>query len=217
MLRAKIEFASRMAIAATALLLGVATAAPAQPADISPAREIDHLVGRHFWVSVIEQFSACAALKCGADEKEYVGDDTGFTVLGVTGDGIPWPWAEVRLDDGRVGFIAVRPGVWLTESHASKAARYVAGLEQKAAREAEEGRKHCQGKPSAKIGMTQQEVLASKWGYPWAWHTTETAALERVQWVYENGPACKEDGSANKFGNPGYLYFEDGRLVAIQR
>jgi hypothetical protein len=55
------------------------------------------------------------------------------------------------------------------------------------------------GRPQ--IGMTRLEAYLG-WCRPYSFNTTETAAGVREQWVYEDR---------------GYLYFENGRLVAIQR
>jgi hypothetical protein len=55
------------------------------------------------------------------------------------------------------------------------------------------------GRP--KIGMTKLEAYL-EWCRPYGFNITETAAGVREQWVYEDR---------------GYLYFESGRLVAIQR
>lgn len=55
------------------------------------------------------------------------------------------------------------------------------------------------GRPQ--IGMTRLEAYL-EWCRPYDFNTTETAAGVREQWVYEDR---------------GYLYFENGRLVAIQR
>jgi hypothetical protein len=51
------------------------------------------------------------------------------------------------------------------------------------------------------IGMTTAEVLASKQGSPEVRNRTVTASHIREQWVYKYGK---------------YLYFDDGRLTAIQ-
>ncbi len=61
--------------------------------------------------------------------------------------------------------------------------------------------------------MTEQEVPASKWGTPDSVNTTKTANRERSQWVYETGPFCHEGGKSRR----SYLYFDNGRLVAIQK
>jgi hypothetical protein len=54
------------------------------------------------------------------------------------------------------------------------------------------------------IGMTQKEAFALACE-PWDVNTTETLMHKTAQWVYSQGH------------RNGYLYFEDGRLVAIQR
>ena len=51
-----------------------------------------------------------------------------------------------------------------------------------------------------KIGMTEQEVYASSWGYPQKRNTTTTVNGTRVQWVYDFG----------------YIYFTNGIVTAIQ-
>ena len=54
------------------------------------------------------------------------------------------------------------------------------------------------GEPT--IGMTEQEVCASSWGYPKKQNTTTTASGTRIQWVYDFG----------------YIYFTNGVVTAIQ-
>jgi hypothetical protein len=51
------------------------------------------------------------------------------------------------------------------------------------------------------IGMDGQDTMAT-WGWPEGVNTDETSSGIREQWVYPGR---------------GYLYFENGRLVAIQR
>lgn len=51
-----------------------------------------------------------------------------------------------------------------------------------------------------KIGMTAAEARASAWGEPRSVNRTTTARGEREQWVYSSG----------------YLYLDNGRVVAIQ-
>lgn len=55
-------------------------------------------------------------------------------------------------------------------------------------------------KGEPKIGMTEQEVCASSWGYPKKQNTTTTASGTRVQWVYDFG----------------YIYFTNGVVTSIQ-
>jgi len=84
------------------------------------------------------------------------------------------------------------------------------------AREAEriENRKQeqvrCEQTPSIRIGMTPNQVIASKWGYSSDRHTTTTATYQREQWIYASGPKC-----GGRVGQT-YLYFEGGVLTAIQ-
>jgi hypothetical protein len=63
---------------------------------------------------------------------------------------------------------------------------------------AEAARKRSEG---VRIGMTQQDVLASSWGRPHHINRTTYRWGTHEQWVY---------------GERNYLYFEDGTLTAIQ-
>lgn len=56
-------------------------------------------------------------------------------------------------------------------------------------------------KQGVRIGMTEEEVLASSWGRPERKNNTTNKYGTRSQWVY---------GSGN------YLYFENGVLTSIQ-
>ena len=68
--------------------------------------------------------------------------------------------------------------------------------DQKAARDAQAA------KPGVRIGMTEREVInGTNWGRPLERRRTTTAGGTREQWIY---------GSGN------YLYFDNGRLTAIQ-
>jgi hypothetical protein len=51
------------------------------------------------------------------------------------------------------------------------------------------------------IGMTEQQVLDSTWGFPSKRNTTETVGYFTEQWVYNDR---------------GYIYFENGFVTAIQ-
>lgn len=48
--------------------------------------------------------------------------------------------------------------------------------------------------PDPAIGMTADEVLTSKWGYPKKKNITQTAATTSEQWVYDQGYICLTDG-----------------------
>lgn len=79
------------------------------------------------------------------------------------------------------------------QSEADKASgAKAAAMERKIAAEAR--------KQGVRIGMVQEEVIMSSWGRPRHVNRTVTAGSVREQWVYGGG----------------YLYFEDGRLTAIQ-
>lgn len=55
--------------------------------------------------------------------------------------------------------------------------------------------------PDPAIGMTANEVLTSKWGYPKKKNITQTAASTSEQWVYDQG----------------YIYLKDSIVTAIQK
>lgn len=57
-------------------------------------------------------------------------------------------------------------------------------------------------KKEPEIGMTENEVLASTWGWPNKKNTTETAYAVHEQWVYNDR---------------GYIYFENGIVTTIQK
>jgi hypothetical protein len=71
--------------------------------------------------------------------------------------------------------------------------------------------RYCTGRGEPRIGMTQLEVEQdTTWCVPAAINETITAGHSRQQAVFYGDRL----GSG---GNTGYLYFEDGKLVAIQR
>ena len=51
------------------------------------------------------------------------------------------------------------------------------------------------------LGMTADEVLTSKWGYPKKKNITQTTTNTSEQWVYDQG----------------YIYLTDGIVTAIQK
>jgi hypothetical protein len=66
--------------------------------------------------------------------------------------------------------------------------------------------KNCTGGILA-IGGSKMDAIHA-WCYPWSVNTSESASSKREQWVYRH----------DMFGDhEGYLYFENGVLVAIQR
>lgn len=52
-----------------------------------------------------------------------------------------------------------------------------------------------------KIGMTEDEVLNSTWGYPQKRNTSEFTNGTHEQWVYEKG----------------YIYLDNGIVTSIQK
>jgi hypothetical protein len=71
--------------------------------------------------------------------------------------------------------------------------------------------RYCTGHGEPRIGMTQSEVQeGTTWCVPSEINETITAGTKRQQEVYY----ADRWGSG---GNTGFLYFENGRLVAIQR
>jgi hypothetical protein len=56
-------------------------------------------------------------------------------------------------------------------------------------------------KQGVRIGMSQEEVVASSWGKPQSINRTTNAYGRHEQWVYDNG---------------NYLYFDNGVLTSIQ-
>jgi hypothetical protein len=74
------------------------------------------------------------------------------------------------------------------------------------ARAKERTKGECPAKGQLQIGMLKAEVRAA-WCMPWSINTTETAnGIVSEQWVYEAPPYTI-----------GYLYFDNDRLVTIQR
>jgi hypothetical protein len=196
----------------------------------------------HFWTQTHEFLASCPEVRA-----DCVGDllqpGMGFTVIGGAVDRVVrggsattklGTYVPVRLDDGRTGFFPLEVKTSLVDPKAVAARKEAEREQQRAEQEQEQKRqtderrqreqraedeaaKRCRGRPSIEIGMTQQEALASKWGRPWDINTTETATHKRAQWVYNSGPECKEDGTPNKYGGHGYLYFDDGKLTTIQK
>jgi hypothetical protein len=194
---------------------------------IRPTKEnIRTMIGRHFWTG--PSFEGYRFMRyCPPRGTESclnypspskVEDNTGFTVAGVseppTGayanladDQI---YVKVRLDDGRTGYGRLDDAFWYTQDPQ---------LRKQAVHErVTRALADCQRRPSIAIGMTEREVLVSKWGNRSGENTTETAGHSRVQWIYGGGPECNEDSSPGLgVGKPSYLSFDNGRLVAIQR
>jgi hypothetical protein len=69
------------------------------------------------------------------------------------------------------------------------------------------------GHGDPKIGMTEIEAMATSWCYPTSVTETITAGHTSRQYVYRREFLGYPWGN----GHEGYLYFDDGRLVTIQR
>jgi hypothetical protein len=140
---------------------------------IRPTKEnIRTMIGRHFWTG--PSFEGYRFMRyCPPKGTESclnypspskVEDNTGFTVAGVseppTGayayladDQI---YVKVRLDDGRTGYGRLDDAFWYTQDPQ---------LRKQAVHErVTRALADCQRRPSIAIGMTEPEVLASKWG-----------------------------------------------------
>ena len=60
--------------------------------------------------------------------------------------------------------------------------------------------------PDAELGMTEEQVRETNWGEPTSVNRTTMVNHVREQWVYTD-----DDGTSRRF-----LYFDNGRLTAIQ-
>ena len=197
-------------------------AAPAH-AQLDPAAAI----GKRFYPYAVTFLCPIPTIACDGSQK--IDREQAFTVLGIVQvplvpGGRRWPsdpvFAFVRSDDGRAGYTRADLPFWLdaAEVERQRAAQerkrqeIIAELERhQAENRAEFDRRRQEheavvrherqcdaGQP--RIGMTRGEAQQA-WCAPQNVHTTETAAGIREQWVYSWG----------------YLYFDNGRLVAIQR
>jgi hypothetical protein len=63
------------------------------------------------------------------------------------------------------------------------------------------------------IGMTEDEAMGTDWCFPFSAHETITAGHVRRQLVYHTEIGGEQWGN----GDEGFLYFDDGRLVAIEK
>jgi opacity protein-like surface antigen len=184
---------------AAAIAAAIAAAGAPARAVVVNEKTIETLVGQHFTLRSWALFRGCLDVLAAWSSFEHVDGGTGFTVTGIAHTSDFTAEAKIRLDDGRTGFFHVGLNSWNSDMEEAEENALIA-----------RNRAACAAKPEASIGMTETEVRASKWGSPTAVNTTELASGERAQWVYEYGP-CQ--GGAKR----GYLYFANGKLVAIQR
>ena len=176
---------------------------------VATENNVETMIGQHFEFYTTPWLEYCppGVVLCSKQPEGLGYAHTGFTVLGLVSDEKYHviTRAKLKLDDGTIVFDSL-PSSWLRDSEAAAAradlahwAAYWAAL--------------CESAPPIAIGMTEREVPSSKWGKPNSVNTTETANVVRAQWVYESGPICHEGGKSRR----SYLYFENGRVVAIQR
>lgn len=72
--------------------------------------------------------------------------------------------------------------------------------------------KECAAGIEPQIGMTPEEAAKSKWCFPSRRYTTTTASGTSEQWAYERIFDGRKSTGVN-----GYLFFDNGKLIAIQR
>jgi hypothetical protein len=186
-------------------------------------------IGRHFWTRLDEQLAPCPALFCdipgslGSTRGVSIREGTGFTVEGVVpGMGYYYTsfYAQVRLDDGQRGFFF--PSSWNVEDPKVSLAKFHAKIDAEMAaidarfakqrtetKAAQERRGRCiSGLEKLRIGMTDAEARPIIDCVPLPKiNSTETASGVRKQVVLY----------FDESWTVGYLYFEGGRLVGIQR
>lgn len=132
--------------------------------------------------------------------------------------GDTWAWRPQRLSNKLRDVESNYNNVFFTESpdairaaaaQAAAEAKEKEQNEQKALAEAEAQRakarlaaaKDAKRRGGVHIGMSAKQVRASNWGAPYSVNRTTTANGVSEQWVY---------------GSSSYLYFQNGRLTAIQ-
>jgi hypothetical protein len=149
-------------------------------------------VGKHYWVRL--PGSLCPA---PIHRDCVTREEGGFTVEEATEGGglLGGAWVRVRFDDGAQGYMEYLPPV---VSWADRAGLSRKELERGMAQIKAE---YCTGGISLRIGMSEDEATRA-WCFPDHVNTTQTARGTHEQWVYSER---------------GYLYFDNGRLTAIQR
>lgn len=193
----------RSTLTAIAMVASCATGVMTSAAMANDERP-QEMIGHHLRVNYGNVHNL---MKCPIREVcpgyDFVDEGTGYTILGFadTDTFMSKTAIKVKLDDGRVGYF----------EEFDLLSRY------NTLQGEEKAQDRCRKLPSIRIGATPAEVRQSKWGDPYDRHTTETAAHVREQWVYKFGPSCKENGLPNRNDDTKYLYFEDERLVTIQK
>lgn len=195
-------------------------------AALTNAQNAAHQAGCGPVASEIDADAALArgALAAGQSPVGYMNDlntkliACNQAVLARRGVGAPQTAANPEPDP--LEAVAALRRKWARDE-AARAAVERREREEAAAREAREKKRFegavaaCLAKPSPAIGMTADQVLASRWGRPWSVNETETAGEVSQQLVYpwaDNDECGHVDDSRHR-----YLYLSNGVLVAIQR
>lgn len=71
----------------------------------------------------------------------------------------------------------------------------------------------CEQRPDVHFGMTEAEVRASKAGEPWNHHELVSPKGLMVEWIY---PGRLDDCGPPAAGARSYVFFQNGRVVAVQ-
>jgi hypothetical protein len=194
-----------------------------------PASPDEERIGTHLWARTYGSACPTPEVACGIDI--WMRPGTEVTVMGVAFGPYGFQrYLQVRLNTGQVGF-APDVGNWDTEDpqiavrkrqeeSRQRMAKSEAELHAQFAKEAAEMKEYNDAeqrciddlRSKLRIGMSAAEVRTGircdpHW-QPWHVNETTTAFGTREQWVYRRPP----DGRLYA-----YLYFEDGRLVAIQK
>lgn len=161
-------------------------------------------------LEVLSQHAALTMRGCCIEKAEIFGGDAHNAALK------RWKWREYTgsadhclgtvlpaEDAQRVEVEGIAQQEKIDRDQAEAAVRRTA---EEAAKRAEEAaaradRERWLRKPDVRIGMSQQQVLASRWGAPVDIRRSITASHTREQWIYSQQR---------------YLYFDNGRLDAIQ-
>ncbi len=159
--------------------------------------------------------------------KQFVVEtETSFTVIGYDHDKYDQYYLKLEFLDGKIGYLGVNLLASISPDKYSVIENLYPGMEsardfheylflrppqeifaaenrEAAERNAKQARADAEWKSrgGVKIGMTTAKVLSSNWGKPSKINRTVTRNGKHEQWVYD--------------GN-NYLYFENGKLTAIQ-
>jgi len=199
-------------------------------------RKMEVLKGRKFWykpnlkatqrVEFFEPNSTSEADELPSRDIFFVQTETSFTITGYGGGKYGRYYLNVEFPDGKVGRLAVnlsantfpdkyhvikniytssedfyefREYIYPSPPQEIFAAERKVAVERKARQAKVDAERRARG--GVIIGMTPRQVLNSNWGRPSHVNRTTTQHGSREQWVY---------GGGNN------LYFENGKLTAVQ-